>query len=152
MIEKYGRYGLPLEVKFCKKCTMSNQRPSSAVEFQQKEEEKKETLVFGEDGVCDACLYSELKKSIDWSERGRELEELCNRFRRSDGRYDVVVPGSGGKDSVQAAHVLKYKYDMNPLLITWPPALYTDIGRRNFEAWLNAGFANFTYNQNKKIA
>ncbi len=40
---------------------------------------------------------------------------------------------------------------MNPILITWPPALYTGIGRRNFDSWLNAGFANYTYNQNKKL-
>jgi len=92
-----------------------------------------------------------MKKSINWKDRHKELEELCNRFRRNDGRYDVVVPGSGGKDSVQAAHILKYKYNMNPILITWPPALYTDIGRRNFDAWLDAGFANYTYNQNKKL-
>ena len=144
-----GKYGLPLEVKFCKKCTMNNQRPSSTIEFKQTDKEKKKTLAFGEDGICDACRYAEMKKSINWDNRHEELEELCNRFRRNDGRYDVVVPGSGGKDSVQAAHILKYKYNMNPILITWPPALYTDIGRRNFDAWLDAGFANYTYNQNK---
>lgn len=44
MSELYGKYGLPLEVKFCKKCTMNNQRPSSTVEFRQKEGEKKRTL------------------------------------------------------------------------------------------------------------
>ena len=26
-------YGLPNEVKFCKKCVISNQRPSSTIEF-----------------------------------------------------------------------------------------------------------------------
>ncbi len=151
MSELFGKYGLPLEVKFCKKCTMNNQRPSSTVEFKQKEGEKKRTLAFGDDGICEACRYAEMKKSINWQEREKELIELCNKYRRNDGRYDVVVPGSGGKDSVQAAHMLKYKYNMNPILITWPPALYTDIGRRNFDSWLNAGFANYTYNQNKKL-
>lgn len=151
MAEKTGKYGLPLDVKFCSRCTMNNQRPASTVEFKQKADEKKKTLVFDKDGVCDACRYAEKKKSIDWATRGYELEELCNRFRRDDGRYDVVVPGSGGKDSVQAAHILKYKYNMNPILITWPPAIYTKIGRQNFEAWLNAGFANYTYHQNRKL-
>lgn len=146
-----GKYGLPLEVKFCKKCTMNNQRPASTVEFKQKADEKKRTLAFDDDGICDACRYAEKKKNINWTDRERELKELCDRFRRNDGRYDVVVPGSGGKDSVQAAHMLKYKYNMNPILITWPPALYTDIGRQNFEAWLDAGFANYTYNQNRKL-
>ncbi len=151
MKETTGKYGLPLDVKFCKKCTMNNQRPSSTVEFKQKAGEKKRTLAFDEEGVCEACRYAEKKKTINWDDRHLELVELCNRFRRDDGRYDVVVPGSGGKDSVQAAHMLKYKYNMNPILITWPPALYTEIGRDNFDAWLNAGFANYTYNQNKKL-
>jgi len=151
MEKKFGKYGLPLKVVFCKKCTMNNQRPSSTIEFQQKENEKKQVLAFDDDGVCDACRYAEKKKYINWDERSKELEELCNRFRRNDGRYDVIVPGSGGKDSVQAAHILKYRFNMNPLLVTWPPAIYTKIGRHNFQAWLNAGFANFTYNQNAKL-
>ncbi len=151
MSELFGRYGLPLEVKYCKKCTMSNQRPSSVAEFQNRPDALKRAISFGEDGICEACKYAERKKKINWSEREKELIELCNRYRRNDGRYDVIVPGSGGKDSVQAAHMLKYKYNMNPILVTWPPAIYTDIGRRNFESWLNAGFANFTYNQNGKL-
>lgn len=149
--EQFGRYGLPLNIQFCKKCAMNNQRPSSTVEFKNKPGEIKKAIFFDENGVCDACNFAEKKKHIDWAERERELKELCDRHRRSDGRYDVVVPGSGGKDSVMAAHVLKYKYNMNPILVTWPPALYTDIGRRNFEAWINAGFANYTYNQNRKV-
>ncbi len=151
MSKLLGKYGLPLNVVFCKKCTMNNQRPASTVEFKQTNKDKKQTLAFGDDGICDACHYAEMKKSINWSERHKELDDLCNRFRRNDGRYDVIVPGSGGKDSVQAAHMLKYKYNMNPILITWPPALYTGIGKRNFDSWLDAGFANYTYNQNKKL-
>ena len=151
MSKLLGKYGLPLDVIFCKKCTMNNQRPASTVEFKQTDKENKQTLAFGEDGICDACRYAEMKKSINWEDRHKELDNLCSRFRRNDGRYDVIVPGSGGKDSVQAAHVLKYRYNMNPILITWPPALYTSTGKRNFDAWLDAGFANYTYNQNKKL-
>ena len=36
-------------------------------------------------------------------------------------------------------HILKYKYGMNPLTITWPPALYTDYGHKNFINWINKG-------------
>jgi N-acetyl sugar amidotransferase len=150
-MSEFGRYGLPLEVKYCKECTMSNQRPSSTVEFKNKPGEKKRAISFGEDGICEACRYAKKKKLINWDEREKELTELCNKFRRNDGRYDVIVPGSGGKDSVMAAHILKFQYNMNPILVTWPPALYTQIGRDNFDAWLRAGFANFTYNQNKKV-
>jgi len=130
---------------------MNNQRPSSTVEFKNKPGEIKKAIFFDEHGVCDACNFAEKKKKINWAERERELRALCDKYRRNDGRYDVVVPGSGGKDSVMAAHVLKFKYNMNPILVTWPPAIYTEIGRRNFDAWINAGFANYTYNQNKKV-
>ena len=43
MSESTGKYGLPLNVVFCKKCTMSNQRPNSTVEFKQTEKEKKKS-------------------------------------------------------------------------------------------------------------
>jgi len=59
------------------------------------------------------------------------------------------VPGSGGKDSCYAAHVLKYRYGMNPLAVTWPPILYTDVGLRNFRAWIETGgFDNVTFKPN----
>ena len=148
---EFGKYGLPLEVKFCKKCTMSNQRPSSSVEFKNVKGEKKRPLTFDDLGICDACNFSEKKKHINWTDRDRMLRDLCDQFRRSDGRYDVVVPGSGGKDSVMAAHLLKYEYGMNPILVTWPPAIYTDIGSYNFNRWLETGFANYTYHQNRRV-
>lgn len=148
----FGRYGLPLEVKYCRSCTMSNQRPSSTVEFKNTIDEKKQAISFGEDGICDPCKFAQKKRTdIDWKQRNEELIALCDKFRRNDGRYDVVVPGSGGKDSVMAAHILKFKYNMNPILVTWPPAIYTSIGRRNFYAWLDSGFANYTYHQNRKV-
>ena len=132
-------FGLPEVVKFCKKCVISNQRPSSTVEIKHKIEEKKETIAFDEFGICDACRFHEVKeKGINWDSREQQLIELCDRYRKSSG-YDVVVPGSGGKDSAFTAHILKYKYGMNPLTVTWSPHLYTEIGWQNFENWIHVG-------------
>ena len=91
------------------------------------------------------------KKTVDWEERERELRELRNQYRKSDGSYDCIVPGSGGKDSSFQSHVLKYKYGMNPLTITWAPNLYTDWGLKNFNAWSNSGFDNYLITPNRKI-
>jgi N-acetyl sugar amidotransferase len=133
-------FGLPQDVVFCKKCVISNQRPSSTVEFKHTKDEKKATIGFGEDGVCDACRYHEVKEAkIDWQQRDEALRELCAKYRRNDGGYDVVVPGSGGKDSAYTSHVLKYKYGMNPLTVTWAPHKYTEIGWKNFENWMHVG-------------
>jgi N-acetyl sugar amidotransferase len=146
------KYGLPADVRFCRACVISNQRPNSAIEFKHTIESKKETIHFDDEGVCDACRFSEKKAAaIDWNERERQLKEICDQHRRSDGGYDCLVPGSGGKDSFYAAHVLKYKYGMNPLTITWAPHMYTDWGWKNFEAWIHAGFDNVNVTPNGRI-
>lgn len=146
------KYGLPEEVRFCKRCVMSNQRPASAVEFKHTKESKKQTLRINEEDVCDACRYAEKKEEIDWKRREEDLLRLLDRYRNNDGSYDCIVPGSGGKDSVYAAHILKYKYGMHPLTVTWPPIMYTDYGYRNFRNWIEVGgFDNITFNQNGRI-
>ncbi|MFC1664990.1 N-acetyl sugar amidotransferase [Pseudomonadota bacterium] len=145
-------YGLPEEVKFCKKCVYSNQRPNSAVEFRHTAKSKKTTMHFDEKGVCDACRVAEQKESIDWSRREEMLLQLLDEYRRDDGSYDCIVPGSGGKDSIYAAHVLKYKYGMHPLTVTWPPILYTEYGYENFRNWLEVGgFDNITFKPNGRV-
>lgn len=123
-----GQYKLPLDVRFCKKCTVSNQRPR---------------ITFDEHGVCSACNFAEYKRTkIDWVERERELIELCNKHRKNNGEYDVIVPCSGGKDGSFVAHQLKYKYGMNPLTVTWAPLKATEIGRKNLDAFIRSGFDN----------
>lgn len=141
--ELHARYGLPPEIRFCSRCVISNQRPNSAVEYKHTVASKKSTINFDEKGVCDACRLADIKNSIDWAQRERELVDLCNRYRKTDGSYDCIVPGSGGKDSFYAAHVLKHKYGMHPLTVTWAPHIYTEWGWRNFQRWIHAGFDNY---------
>jgi N-acetyl sugar amidotransferase len=144
-------YGLPNNVKFCTKCVMSNQRPTSAIEFKHTKESKKTTMNFDDDGICDACKQAEIKDNIDWGMREEELVKLLDKHRKNDGSYDCLVPGSGGKDSAYQAHVLKYKYNMNPLTVTWPPILYTDYGLKNWKNWLDSGFDNISFYRNGKV-
>lgn len=139
-----AKYGLPRTVRFCAQCVISNQRPNSVIEFSHTKGAKKKTIAFNHEGVCDACLLAERKRQeIDWEKRERALYALCDRFRKTDGSYDCVVPGSGGKDSFYAAHTLKNKYGMHPLTVTWAPHLYTDWGWKNFQSWVHAGFDNY---------
>jgi N-acetyl sugar amidotransferase len=145
-------YGLPRDVKFCRRCVISNQRPNSAVEYKHTADALKTTIHFDDEGVCDACRTAERKKhGIDWEQRDRELRELCDRHRRTDGRYDCILPGSGGKDSFYASHILKTKYGMHPLTVTWAPHIATDWGRKNFDAWIHAGHDNYLMTPNGRI-
>jgi N-acetyl sugar amidotransferase len=130
---------------------MSNQRPTSAIEFKHTKDSKKTTMNFDEHGVCDACRTAEVKDSIDWGMREEELIKLLDKHRKNDGSYDCLVPGSGGKDSAYQAHILKYKYNMNPLTVTWPPILYTDYGLQNWRNWLDSGFDNISFYRNGKV-
>ncbi len=153
MDKKYEiKYGLPEKVLFCKKCVYSNQRPSSTIEFKHTTQHKHKTLHFDEEGVCDACRYAEMKEKIDWKKRENELIVLLDKYRRNDGRYDCIVSGSGGKDSALVSHLLKYKYGMHPLTVTWPPILYTEYGFKNFQNWIAVGgFDNISFYQNGKV-
>lgn len=130
-------YNLPEEIKFCKKCTISNQRPR---------------ISFDENGVCSACNYAVHKQSeIDWEKRDAELQALCDKHRKNDGSYDVIVPCSGGKDGSFVAHQLKYKYNMNPLCVTWAPLLPTEIGRKNLHNFIQSGFDHVLATPNPKV-
>lgn len=147
-----AKYGLPREVVFCKRCVMSNQRPCSSVEFKHGRNRRHRSLHIDEEGICDACRFAEQKEKVAWAVREEELVKLLDRFRRKDGGYDCIVPGSGGKDSCYAAHVLKTRYGMHPLTVTWPPILYTDIGWKNFRNWIEVGgFDNITFKPNGKV-
>ena len=64
----------------------------------------------------------------------KKLKKLCDKYRDKNALYDVIVPGSGGKDSIYVSQLLKNKYKMKVLSVTWAPHLYTDIGWKTFRA------------------
>ena len=100
-----------------------------------------------------ACHYNKIKNNINWDDRELQLIELCKKIKKdSKSYYDCIVPGSGGKDSAYTAHVLKYKYGLNPLTVTWAPHLYTDIGWKNFQNWSHeGGLDNILFTPNGKL-
>src|SRR5204863_6338105 len=57
-----AKYGLPEEAVFCSRCVMSNQRPTSTVEFKHRADRKARVLFIDEEGVCDACRFAEQKE------------------------------------------------------------------------------------------
>lgn len=111
-------------IQFCSECTMSSMRPRIQFKY----------------GICSACEFASYKKLINWNLRELELEELCNKHRKDNGEFDVIVPVSGGKDGSFVAHQLKTRYGMTPLCVTWAPLLPTDIGRQNLDAFVASGF------------
>ncbi len=92
-------------MKYCKKCTMPDTRPG---------------ITFDERGICCACNHYENRKNIDWDKRFKELEVICNKYRRcnGEGEYDCAIAVSGGKDSHFQVHIMKEVMHMNPILFS----------------------------------
>ena len=106
-------------MRHCKKCFMPDTRPGS---------------IFDGEGVCQACRNYEKRSSTDWDLRKKELDKLCNKYRRNDGYYDCLIPVSGGKDSHRIIYEMKVLRNMNPLLITIGDAFTkTQAGLKNYK-------------------
>src|SRR3990167_2852260 len=83
---------------------------------------------------CQLCVMSN-QRPISAIELQHTNNSKKTTLHFKDGICDAcLVPGSGGKDSFYAAHILKYKYGMTPLTVTWAPNVYTSWGQHNFNA------------------
>jgi len=105
-------------------------------------------IKFDERGRCNACQWYEQKQTLDWDGRQEELRQLLDKHRRIDGRFDCVVPLSGGKDGSYVIYNLKHKYGMNPLAVTVTPALSLPLGEQNLEAFVSSGYNHISINPN----
>ncbi len=113
------------EIFWCKSCLAMSTRPR---------------ITFDDSGFCNACLWVEKKKNINWNKRQKELEKLLEKFRSKNKNFDCVVPVSGGKDGSYVAYNLKYKYGMNPLCVTVNPHLPSNVGTTNIRNFSRSGY------------
>ncbi len=91
-------------MNYCKKCVMPDTRPG---------------ILFNVEGICSACVAAEKMKATDWSERMKELEKLCAKYRGMNGdSWDCAIAVSGGKDSHYQVHIMKEVMGMNPILFS----------------------------------
>ncbi len=108
-------------MRYCKRCAYpANTKPD---------------IIFDEQGVCSGCRLIESRPSINWKEREEWLVDLLEQHKelaRKEHRiYDCIIPVSGGKDSHYQTYLIKEKYGMNPLLVTYNHIFNTKLGMRN---------------------
>jgi N-acetyl sugar amidotransferase len=100
-------------------------------------ENARPTIIFDDAGICSGCRYHESRQTLEvnWDERRRMLEQILDEARglaRERGNsHDCIVPVSGGKDSHFQVWLLKKKYGMNPLLVTFNHIYNSPSGLRN---------------------
>ena len=113
------------KIFWCKNCLNMSTRPR---------------ITFDNRGWCNACQWSEEKKTLNWTEREKELLKLLDKVRSKNSNFDCIVPVSGGKDGSYIAYTLKNKYGMNPLAVNVTPPLSLDIGEQNLKNFASSGF------------
>lgn len=103
-------------------------------------ENAKPTIIIDEeDGVCSGCKYHESRQKIEinWDEREKIFEDIVEEAKRlakeRGNLYDCIIPVSGGKDSHFQVWIVKEKYGMNPLLVTFNHIYNSESGVRNLE-------------------
>ena len=122
---------------YCKTCLMPSSRPR---------------ITFDKFGICNACKYKKKQIKIDYKKREKELEKILKKYRSNNDSYDCIVPWSGGKDSSYVAFQLKFKYKMNPLLVTFSPLVPSSVGHHNRKELIKLGFDHIMFKPNEKIS
>ncbi len=109
-------------------------------------------ISFDDSGICNACVYAEKKREIDWDLRMNELRALAQEIRtqKPDG-YNCMVPISGGKDSTFLAMTARDTLGLNPLCVFVEPCYITERGDRNARNLSKLGFDVFRFHPNQKI-
>jgi N-acetyl sugar amidotransferase len=107
-------------MRYCSECLIPDTKPYAR---------------FDGNGVCNACRAhqrkNELLDGIDWDARKAEFERLVLEAKsRRAPFYDVMVPVSGGKDSLTQVHRL-LGYDLRILAVNVDYGIKTEIGRHN---------------------
>ncbi len=106
-------------MRYCKKCILPDTKPG---------------LKFDENGICSACRFAEIKKTINWKERHENLITICEKAKSLNREYDCIVPVSGGKDSMFQVYMMKNVMKMKVLCISAMAHVQTIVGISNLNS------------------
>jgi N-acetyl sugar amidotransferase len=113
--------------------------------------ETHETITFDIAGICSVCKNSELKDTIDWVARKKELILIADE-NRGKNAYDCIVPFSGGKDSVWTLYYIVKELRLKPLVVSFDHGFYRPNLIRNRERVLKElGVESLIYTPNWKL-
>lgn len=114
----------PRDDRVCTKCVLNSTFPG---------------ITFDSEGVCSVCRRYEMKYASmeaarrQLPERRAVLERLCEDARRKRRTFDVLVPLSGGKDSMYVLYLAVKELGLKPLAFTLDNGYLTDHARKNID-------------------
>jgi len=84
-------------------------------------------ISLNDSGVCNYCLtHSKIR-----SQGKKALELAVEPYRRNDGKAEVIVPLSGGRDSSYGLHYLTQELGLKAIAFSYDWGMISDLGRRN---------------------
>lgn len=105
-------------MKFCKRCLYPENHALN--------------IIFDAENICSGCRIHEEKYQINWLEKEKELFSLLKQYKnRPNTSYDCVIPVVGTGDDFFIVDLIKNKYGLNPLLVTYNTHFSTKVGIRN---------------------
>ena len=109
-------------------------------------------------GVCLACLNKDRKKTINWKERQNWLTDYLKARVNQQGRYDVAVGVSGGKDSTAIVRrlIMSHHVDKSRILLVhmcdeFTPTKAGTFNRDNLVKQLGTDIIDFRFAPDKFI-
>lgn len=106
-------------MKFCKRCLYPENHPL--------------TIDFDENGLCSGCrVHNEKFDGIDWVSKEKEFEKIINNYKgKEHPNYDCIIPVVGSGDDFYVVDLVKNKFGLNPILVTYNTHFSTNVGVRN---------------------
>jgi hypothetical protein len=105
-----------MDMERCKKCVL----PVSSV-------------AVNEQGVCQLC--ASYHEKTDWKKLEADLQNIVQNLKKSKhGKYDCLVPLTGGKDSSFVLHYTRNVCGLTPLAFTWDNGLIRDLAQENIKS------------------
>lgn len=99
-------------MKYCKKCIMPETYPG---------------ITFNEEGICNFCLnYKPFHKYL-----GKDKLVEVLKFGSKTGKYDCVVPMSGGKDSTFILYYAVRQLGLLPIAVSYDSGFQTELAKEN---------------------
>lgn len=96
-------------------------------------------ISFDGEGVCSVCRSREAKREAHrnddllWPEKRKLLDGLCADAKAKKRAFDVLVPLSGGKDSMYVLYLAVRKLGLRPLAFTLDNGYLTSCARDNID-------------------
>ncbi len=90
----------------------------------------------GKDGKCNFCnAYEKKWKNKDYEASEKKLMKIFEEAKKNTtGKYDCIIPVSGGKDSSYVLYLCKEKYKLNPLAVNYDNGFQSEEARENINS------------------